>query len=119
MSRYSREGHVSPLRFLFGREGGGDLMPDDLKERLKGFAPPPVEANVRSVETLPEVHDQPFDRWNPRTKLTEKGTEAVPGILDGADDMYAIHSLRLVSVSLMLRSCREPRPDSTSTFRAG
>ena len=29
LDRYSREGHVSPLRFFFF--GGGNLMPDDLR----------------------------------------------------------------------------------------
>jgi len=36
----------TPLRFFFYASG---VMPDDLKERLEAFVPPPVEAEVKSA----------------------------------------------------------------------
>lgn len=53
-------------------------MPDDLKERLEAFVPPPVAVTVKSLEELPAAYDRPFARWNARTKKAEHGTEPVP-----------------------------------------
>ena len=101
VSRYSHEGHVSPLRFFFfGRQVGGGVMPDDLKVRLEAFVPPPARATVTSVDVLPAAYDQPFERWDPRTRVNEKGTEAVPLVVRETERTAA---RELLSV---LRLCR-------------
>lgn len=53
ISKWSRDGHPTPLRFFFffGRCGG--FMPEDLKQRLKEFVPAPADAQVKSIEHLP------------------------------------------------------------------
>ena len=53
-------------------------MPDDLKQRLKAFVQPPTSAKVTSLEQLPTVYDRPYERWNPRTKKNEQGSESIP-----------------------------------------
>ncbi len=75
LSRYPREARPTALRFFFFGRG---VMPADLKERLRAFVPPPVEAEVKTFESLPAVHTRPFTRWNPRTRSEEKGTDAIP-----------------------------------------
>ncbi len=77
VSRRPRDGHPTALRFFFYGRGGG-VMPDDLKERLTAFVPPPREAEVQSLEQLPLAYDRPFERWNPRTKERQQGTEPIP-----------------------------------------
>jgi hypothetical protein len=69
--------HRSPsaLGFFFY---GNRVMPDDLKERLTAFVPPPVEAKVKTLAELPAAYDLPFRRWDAKTKTQEEGTEAVP-----------------------------------------
>ena len=52
-------GRITALRFFFyGIEPGGGIMPDDLKERLEAFVPPPVSATVTSLEELPAAYDR-------------------------------------------------------------
>lgn len=53
-------------------------MPDDLKERLKAFVPPPASATVTSFAELPAVYERSWERWNPTTKKREHGTESIP-----------------------------------------
>jgi hypothetical protein len=53
-------------------------MPADLKERLKAFVPPPVEAKIKTLAALPAAYDLPYTRWNSKTKTQETGTEDVP-----------------------------------------
>jgi hypothetical protein len=77
----TRDTRPTPLRFFFfffGRVQQGGVMPDDLKERLRAFVPPPVEAEVESVEQLAGVYDRPFEYWNAGTKQREHRTESVP-----------------------------------------
>jgi hypothetical protein len=79
VSRGVRDQPPTALRFFFyAIERGGGVMPDDLKERLTAFVPPPVAATVESLEELPAAYDQPFERWNARTKKQDHGTEPVP-----------------------------------------
>lgn len=79
VSRWPRDQPPTALRFfLYAVEPGGGVMPDDLKERLTAFVPPPVAATVKSLEQLPAAYDRPFERWNARTKKQEHGTEPVP-----------------------------------------
>src|SRR6266542_148206 len=69
----------TPLRFFFygGAQQGG-VMPDDLKERLRSFVPPPIEAEVESTEQLAPVYDRPCQEWNPQTTQREQRTEPIP-----------------------------------------
>ncbi|MBI3454213.1 MAG: helicase-associated domain-containing protein [Candidatus Rokubacteria bacterium] len=79
VSRWPRDQPPTALRFFFyALERGGGVMPDDLKERLEAFVPPPVAVTVTSLEELPATYDRPFERWNARTKQQEHGTEPVP-----------------------------------------
>jgi hypothetical protein len=84
LGRWPRDQRPTPLRFFFyptdraGSERGGGVMPDDLKERLTAFVPPPAAVTVTSLDQLPAVHDRPFARRNARTKQQEEGTEPVP-----------------------------------------
>ncbi|MBI2467286.1 MAG: helicase-associated domain-containing protein [Candidatus Rokubacteria bacterium] len=79
VSRWPRDQPPTALRFFFyAVERGGGVMPDDLKERLEAFVPPPVAATVKSLEELPAAYDRPFERWNARTKKEEHGTEPIP-----------------------------------------
>jgi hypothetical protein len=79
VSRWPRDQRPAALRFFFySIERGGGVMPDDLKERLEAFVPPPVAATVKSLEELPPAYERPFERWNARTKKQEHGTEPVP-----------------------------------------
>ncbi len=79
LDTYRRDERPTALRFFFyGGEGGGGVMPDDLKERLEAFVPPPAPATVKSLERLPTVYDRPYERWNPTTKKKEQGTESIP-----------------------------------------
>ena len=76
---YRRDERPTGLRFFFyGREGGGGVMPDDLKERLEAFVPPPASATVTSLAELPAAYERPYERWNPATKKKEQGTEPIP-----------------------------------------
>ena len=79
LNTYRRDERPTTLRFFFyGSEGGGGIMPDDLKERLKAFVHAPASAKVTSLEQLPTVYDRPYERWNPRTKKKEQGSEPIP-----------------------------------------
>ena len=79
VSRWSRDRPPTALRFFFyAIERGGGVMPDDLKERLTAFVPPPVAVTVKSLEELPATYDRPFERWNATTKKQVQGTEPVP-----------------------------------------
>jgi len=73
--KYGYRRSPSPLCFFFY---GNGLMPADLKARLKGFVPPPVESRVKSLEQLPAVYERPFKRWNAKTGKQERGTEPTP-----------------------------------------
>ena len=73
--QYGYRRSPSPLCFFFY---GNRIMPDDLKERLEAFVPPPTQARIESLEHLPPVFDRPFERWNARKKEQEQGTEPIP-----------------------------------------
>ena len=73
--KYGYNRSPSPLCFFFY---GSNVMPADLKERLKAFVPPPAEVQVQSLDRLPAVHEQPFERWNSKTKEREQGTRRIP-----------------------------------------
>lgn len=121
VSKHSRNGHPTPLRFFFfGSESGGGFMPDDLKQRLKAFVPPPVGANVKSYEQVPETYDRPFERWNSRTKKDESEMESVSLFVRESDrpaQRELLSVLRLVDVGKISVSDKTRRP-STSTIEA-
>ena len=72
--KYGDHRSASSLGFFFYGKG---VMPADLKDRLKAFVPPPTEARIKTLDQLPANYDRPFERWNSKTKTTEKGTEPV------------------------------------------
>jgi len=72
-SQYECDRRPSALCFFFYRS----VMPDDLKERLRTFVPPPVEAKVKILDQLPPTYDVPFERWNPQQRTRDKGIEKV------------------------------------------
>ena len=71
----TRDARPTALWFFFFGRG---VMPTDLKERLQAFVPPPVEAEVKTLASLPSVYSRPFKCWNPRMRCNEEGTEEIP-----------------------------------------
>lgn len=76
MDGYRRDEKATPLRFFFY---GNGVMPDDLKDRLQAFVPPPAEATVKSIDELPAVHELSYKRWDGSARKTE--TVPVPLIV--------------------------------------
>ena len=72
--RYGYDRQPSPLRFFFY----GSMMPADLKARLKAFVPAPRPMEITVLDPLPSHYDRPFERWNPKQRIRETGTEPVP-----------------------------------------
>ena len=72
--RYGYDRQPSPLRFFFY----GSMMPADLKARLKAFVPAPRPMEITVLDPLPSHYDRPFERWNPKQRICETGTEPVP-----------------------------------------
>ena len=83
-------------------------LPDDLKERLEAFVPPPVAATLESLEQLPVAYDRPLERWNAETEKHERGTECIPS-------PCARPSLGLPGA----RVCLPPAPPHRSGSRPG
>jgi hypothetical protein len=54
------------------------IVPADLKTRLLKFVPAPRPAAVATLDQLPLVYERPWERWNEKQRMREKGTEAVP-----------------------------------------
>jgi hypothetical protein len=84
IDKYGYRLSPSPLGFFFY----GGVMPDDIKARLKTFVPEPVATKVKTVSELPAAYDQPWSRWNPKTRTVDKGTEEVP---------LAVHQTELIA----------------------
>jgi hypothetical protein len=118
---YRRDERPTALRFFFyGGEGGGGVMPDDLKERLKAFVPPPPSAKVTSLEQLPTVYGRPYERWNPRTRQKEHGTESIPLTVRESErgaQRELLSVLRLVDAGRVAVSDTTRKP-STATVNA-
>ena len=121
VSKWSRNGHPTPLRFFFyGSESGGGFMPVDLKQRLKAFVPPPAEVQVESLEQLPATYDRPFRRWQPKTGEAEWGVEPVPLTVrerERAAQRELLSVLRLVDAGKVSVGDKTRRP-SASTIKA-
>src|ERR1017187_8485115 len=54
------------------------VLPSDLKARLLKFVPAPREPAVVTLDPLPPTYPRPFDRWDAKRRIREKGTEDVP-----------------------------------------
>jgi hypothetical protein len=65
-NRYHRK--PSPLRFFFYK----GVIPLDLKERLKAFAPRPAKPKIVGLERLPATHDVPYKDWNAAKRTYEE-----------------------------------------------
>jgi len=63
LDEYKRDAHPTALRFFFF---GNGVMPTDLKDRLRAFVPPPVDASVATLDQLPADYDRPYERWHGR-----------------------------------------------------
>jgi hypothetical protein len=108
--------HRSPSALGFFFYGNG-VMPADLKERLKAFVPPPVEAKINTLAALPAAYDLPYTRWNSKTKTQEKGTEDVPLTVretERAAQRELLSVLRLVDAGKVAVSDKTRRPSSTA-----
>ena len=61
---------------LFLHKGG--RVPADLKARLLKFVPEPSESTIATLDRLPSTYGRPFEQWNEKLRIREKGTEEVP-----------------------------------------
>jgi hypothetical protein len=114
--KYGSNRSPSKLCFFFYR----NVMPADLKERLKAFVPAPGKAQIETLEDLPPVYDRPFERWNATQKTREKGTEAVPLAVhetERAAQRELLSVLRLVDAGKVAVSDKTRRA-SASTINA-
>ena len=111
--QYERERRPSALCFFFYRS----LMPDDLKERLRAFVPPPSEAKVKILDQLPPAYDRPFERWNPEERTRDKGTEKVTLTIyetERAAQREALSVLRLVDAGKVAVSATTRRASAAT-----
>jgi len=118
LDTYRRDECPTALRFFFyGGEGGGAIMPDDLKERLEAFVPPPASVTVESLAQLPAVYERPWERWNPTTKKKEHGTESIPLTVRESEraaqrELFSV--LRLVDAGKIAVSDKTRKASSTT-----
>ncbi len=72
---YGRNNKPTLLRlFLYSY----DIMPEDLKERLKTFVRPPPKAKLKALDELPTHMIRKWKAYNWETKKQESGTEEIP-----------------------------------------
>jgi len=124
VSRYARGSKPTPLRFFFfgGGERGGGVMPDDLKERLRAFVPPPIGAQVKSLDQVPATHDRSFMRWDPAAKRSERATEPVPLVVretERSAQRELLSVLRLVDAGKVSVSDKTRRPSTSAVDSIG
>jgi len=108
--------HRSPSRLDFLFYGIG-TMPDDLKARLAGFVPPPIETTVQVFADLPETHGVSFSRWNRITRSIDEGTEGVPLAIHQTESIAQrelLSILRLIDAGKVSVSDKTRRPASTT-----
>ena len=72
---YGRNNNPSLLRVFFYSY---DIMPDDLKKRLKAFVSQPAQAKIKSVDEIPAVIQQQWEEFNWETRKQESGIEDTP-----------------------------------------
>jgi len=105
---------ASSLGFFFY---GNGVMPADLKDRLAAFVPPPAEARIMTLDQLPANYDRPFERWNSKTRTTEKGTEPVTLTLHESERVAQrelLSVLRLVDAGKVAVSAKTRRASSAT-----
>lgn len=93
----------SALRFFFYDNG---VMPADLKQRLKAFVPPPVEARIETLAELPAAY-----------KFSEQGKKAAPLTIretERAAQRELLSILRLVDAGKIAVSDKTRRTTSAS-----
>jgi hypothetical protein len=90
-SSYGRRRSASLMDLLMPN----DVIPPDLRTRLRQFVPEPAAAKVKTVESPPDHVDLPFDSWNEKTKTYDKGTEPAPMVRRDME-RAALHDLRAV-----------------------
>lgn len=111
-NRYYRT--PSPLRFFFYK----NVMPADLKARLKTFVPPPVKATVAGLDHLPAVHYIPYKAWNSKKGAYETKTQAGPPMSVHERERPAqrelLSVLRLIDAGKVAVSDKTRRPSSST-----
>lgn len=115
LDEYRRDAHPTALRFFF--YSYGIIMPDDLKERLRAFVPPPAAATVATTDSLPTAFDRPFSRWNAETRTREEGTEPIPLIVRRSElcaQRELLSMLRLVDAGKVAVSDKTRRASSAT-----
>lgn len=96
---------------------GNDVMPDDLRARLKAFVPSPPEVRIATLSELPAKYDVPFVRWNPKTKTSETGADAVPLTVresERAAQQEMLSVLRLIDSGKASASEKTKRPSAAT-----
>lgn len=111
--KYGYRLNPSPLGFFFY----GGVMPDDLKARLRAFVPEPVAAKVKTVSELPASYDQPWSRWNPKTRTVDEGIEEVPLAIHQTEltaQRELLSVLRLIDAGKVAVSGKTRRPSAAA-----
>ncbi|HEY9299135.1 MAG TPA: hypothetical protein VIQ31_22810, partial [Phormidium sp.] len=57
-----------------------NIMPDELKEILKTFVPPPIETKMKSVKEIPQTIRQQWQDYNFTTRQYEQRVEDIPKV---------------------------------------
>ncbi len=111
---YGRNNNPSLLRVFFYNY---DIIPDDLKERLKAFVPQPAQAKINSVDEIPAVIQQQWERFNWQTDKQESGIEDIPleqRQMERAAQNDLIAVLRLINVGKVSVSDKTRYPTATT-----
>jgi hypothetical protein len=102
----------SALRFFFY----GNTMPADLKARLKAFVPAPRPMEITALICFRQT-DRPYERWNPKQRTSEKGTEPVPLTVHEAEraaQRELVSVLRLVDAGKVAVSDKTRRASAST-----
>lgn len=93
------------------------IMPDDLKKRLRVLVPPPLEDQLKTFKEIPSVFERPYNRWNPKTKSYEAGTEPIPIAVRGSEraaQIELLSVLRLVDAGKVAVSDKTRKPSASA-----
>ncbi|MBM4354456.1 MAG: hypothetical protein FJ109_11805 [Deltaproteobacteria bacterium] len=95
----------------------GNVMPDDIKARLKAFVPQPAKTEVKTLAELPATYDIPYTVRNYKANTTEEKHETVPLTLresEGAAQRELLSVLRLVDSGKISVSDKTRRASAAS-----